>query len=91
MHIETKIKLDTQQRPYWSAMLMHEGNCRLEVHSETFPFGDDAATRYGANRKMWDAYERCMVRVAKEVVKDVAPEDMIIFKKLFIDQTPDNR
>lgn len=36
MYILTKIRLDRNQTPYWSARLMHEGKVVLEVQSKVF-------------------------------------------------------
>lgn len=62
MHIVTKIKLDQKQQTYWSAMLMHHDACIIEIHSEVF----DPVDKF----QYWQCYERCMIRMAKEIAKE---------------------
>ena len=49
MYIATKLKVDQKQRPYWSAMLMHNNECLIEVHSQVF----DPVNQY----EYWNRYE----------------------------------
>jgi hypothetical protein len=61
MQIVTKLKTDANQNPYWSAKIINGDNCLMEIHSQTFLWTD--------NKQMWEMYERCFNRVAKELAK----------------------
>lgn len=62
MEIKFKLKVDQKQQMYWSGICMHNNNVVLEVISQTFNPNNLVAYR--------DAYERCTVRMMKELAKD---------------------
>ena len=75
MDIVVKIKTDANQNPYWSGKLMKETDCLLEVHSQTFLWTD--------NKMMWEMYERCFNRMAKELSKE---KDLGAIKSLLLQE-----
>ena len=61
MYLVFKLKVDRKQQVYWSGRVIHEGIVTLEIISDTFDPNNLRAYR--------DAYERCTVRVMKEIAK----------------------
>lgn len=75
MRIETKIKTDANQNPYWSLKLMKDKDCLMEVVSQTFLWSD--------NKQMWQMYERGFNRMAKELGKE---KDLGAIKSLLLQE-----
>ncbi len=62
MLIVLKAKLDRNGEPYWHGMVMHEGNCVLEVTApKTFSMV--------LNRDFRETYENVATRIFKELEK----------------------
>jgi hypothetical protein len=62
MNIIISIKQDKRGDAYWSAMLVHENNVMLEVHSQTF----NAFKRYDK----WNEYTKVCNRMAIELMNE---------------------
>lgn len=74
MLIILKPKLDRQNNPYWSAMVMHEGNCVLEVVApKTFSMH--------LNKDFRETYENVAMRVLTELEKI---PDQATLRKMFL-------
>lgn len=61
MYLAFNLKIDRQQKVYWSGQCIHNGQVTFEVISDTFDPNNLRAYR--------DAYERCTVRMMKEIAK----------------------
>jgi hypothetical protein len=76
MLIVLKPKLDRTGEPYWTAMVMHEGNCVLEVHApKTFSMQ--------LNKDFRETYENVAMRVFKELEKE---PDQKTLRKLLLSE-----
>lgn len=76
MLILIKPKLDRKGEPYWTAMVMHEGNCVLEVTApKTFSMH--------LNKDWRETYENVAMRVFKELEKE---PDQLTMRKMFLSE-----
>lgn len=76
MLIVIKPKLDKRNEPYWVAMLMHEGNCLLEVTApSTFSMH--------LNKDFRETYENVAVRMMTEIMKQ---PDQATLRKMFLQE-----
>lgn len=73
MIIVIKAKLDRRNEPYWHGMIMHEGNCVLEVNApRTFSMH--------LNKDFRETYENVAVRLMTELMKE--PDQNTVRKML---------
>lgn len=73
MHIEIKLEeFGDNVKSYWSGKIISEGNVVMEIRSEAFIAGFKAA--------LLENYERCTVRIMKELMK--VPDQGILLRML---------
>jgi hypothetical protein len=78
MTIQLKIKLDRQQLPYWSAMLVHEGEGALEVIAP--------ATMNPRNRKEFrDLFGNVTAKIIDAIDKSKDRDDIV---RMLIQEEP---
>lgn len=79
MHIEIALKeFGDNVKSYWSGMIIQDGNVVMEIRSEAFIPGFKAA--------LLENYERCTVRIMKELMK--VPDQGVLMRLLHQHKTP---
>jgi hypothetical protein len=76
MLIVLKPKIDRRGEPFWTAIVMHEGNCVLEVTApQTFSMH--------LNKDFRETYENVAMRVMTELMKE---PDQATLRKMFLSE-----